>query len=86
MNSFRDRNLMSNGKPMSPRQTAEAKFAASERHDAKFMKERKQREAANIARTLELKKLRLAKEAQDRANGVIAKKPVKRAGKESSTT
>lgn len=42
------------------------KFAASERHDARLLKERKEREAANVARTLELKALRLAKEAQDR--------------------
>jgi len=47
--------------------TPAAKFAASERHDARLLKERKAREAANIARTLELKSLRLAKEAQARA-------------------
>jgi hypothetical protein len=69
------------GKPLTPRQTAEAKFAASERHDAQFFKERKQREAANIAQTLKLKALRLAKEAEERATKAAAKAEQKPAGK-----
>ena len=68
---------MSKGKS-STRHAAHAKFAASERHDAQFFKMRKEREAANLARTLELKALRLAKEAQDRANAVVEPKPARK--------
>ncbi len=52
---------------VSPRQSASAKFAASERYSNNFLKERKAREAANIARTLELKSQRLKKQEIDRA-------------------
>jgi len=50
----------------SARQSASAKFAASEKHSTQFLKERKTREAANIARTLELKAQRLKKEELDK--------------------
>ena len=71
-----------NGPKPTPRQQADAKFTKSEQHDAQFFRERKAREASNIAKTLELRKLRLAKEAQEReaaaAAGLTAK-PKKRA-------
>lgn len=66
-----------NGRPPTARQQAEARFAKSEKHDAQFFRERKAKEAANIAKTLELRALRLAKEAQDRAAAAAAPAPVK---------
>ena len=73
--------MASSTKGQSPRETAEAKFAASERHDAQFFRERKEREATNLARTLQLKALRLAKEAEERAAGAGQKPPKRKTAK-----
>jgi membrane-associated HD superfamily phosphohydrolase len=62
----------------SSRKTAEQRSAASERHDAQYMRDRKTKEAANVARTLELKALRLAKEAQERAERDSQPAPIRR--------
>ena len=65
-------------RPPTTRQQADAKFAKSEQHDAQYLRERKEREAANIAKTLELRALRLKKEALEREAAAKAPPPVKR--------
>ena len=57
-----------------------ASSSASDRNSALFVKERKAREAVNLARTLELKSLRLAKEATERdaASHAASLAPVKK--------
>ena len=69
-----------NGPPPTARQQVAARLAKSERHDAEFFRQRKEREAANIAKTLQLRALRLAKEAQDRELAALSPpaKPRKR--------
>jgi hypothetical protein len=63
---------MSKSRSASPRHGVHAKFAASERHNERFFEERRKREAANLARSLELKALRLAKEAREKAGAQSA--------------
>jgi hypothetical protein len=69
---------MSNvNRPSIARQQAEAKFAKSEAHDAEYFRDRKEREAANIAKTLQLRALRLEKEAREREDAPTAAKKSK---------
>ena len=63
-----------NGPPPTLRQQAAARLAASEIHDARYFQERRAREAANLAKTLELRALRLQKEARDRRDAPPAKR------------
>ena len=60
-----------NGPPPTARQQAEAKFAQTQQHDDMFFRERREREAANLAKTIELRNLRLAKEARDREDAKL---------------
>ncbi len=61
-----------NGPKPTSRQQADARLSKSEKHDAQFFVERKAREAANIAKTMELRKLRLAKETREREAAAAA--------------
>lgn len=55
-----------NGRPPTPHQQAEARAAKGGQQDEQFFREKRQREAANIARSLELRALRRTKEAAAR--------------------
>jgi len=62
-------NSMSNSKvPM----RAEQRATASARADAEFLRERKRLEAVNLEKTMRLRALRLAKEAQEAENASLA--------------